>query len=89
MRWLCDACREDSTGPGFAVALHHPAVSAFLRDHGMELRRGSWEFMEIAGSITEHVESTDPVLVSYALDYEDATLELAVDGDGTVTTVDV
>ncbi len=88
VRWLCGSCREDSTGPGYALALRHPAVGAFLQDRGLEPRRGSWELMKVGGQFDERVESTDPIRVRYTLEYEGHTIELTVEGDGSVRTVD-
>ena len=87
VRWLCRSCRAARDGPGYAVAIHHPATSAFLHDHGVELRRGSWAFVSLAGRVTETAVSTDPVRVTYTLDYGGDTLEFEVDADATVVSV--
>lgn len=88
VRWLCTVCRDESWGPAYALLLHHPATTAFLRDHGATAERSDWAFIALGGQVTEAVESVDPVRVRYTLDYNGANLSMTFDGDGALCSMD-
>lgn len=88
VRWRCSSCRDPSGGPGYAPFLHHPATTAFLYDHGVLAERDRWAFIALGGHVTEHVESADPVRVTYTLEYDGDGLSMTFGEDGSVVAID-
>lgn len=86
VRYACDHCSNvQMTSVGLSL-LHHPALVAFLHDHGVDVAATPhWEFEFAVTDRHVTVRSTDPWEVALSVTRDDETLELVVDGDLAVT----
>jgi hypothetical protein len=85
------ACRRCGTHvrstPG-ALVLQHPATVEFYYSMGVDLRAiPAWSLDWLGGNAVS-VRSTDPLEVTVTVEYDDETLELAVDADLSVSVVE-
>jgi hypothetical protein len=80
----CERCGMGLRSSPGAVILDHPAVVAFYREHGVDVReRPLWQFQWTVDG-EETVVSEDPLVVRVTVSHEDNALDLYVDSGLTV-----
>ena len=77
---VCGHCGHASRAPLWALALHHPEVSGFLHDHGVEV--ADRPFWEVAAVDAETTATDEGFVCRFSLD--GGTLRVTLDGDGAV-----
>ncbi|EMA53560.1 winged helix-turn-helix domain-containing protein [Halococcus thailandensis] len=81
----CERCSADMTTTVGETFQNHPAVVAFLYDHGIDVSETpSWELPFLWSDEFLTVEETDPWRVSLRIPVDDATLTLTIDGEANV-----
>lgn len=84
----CGTCGNQFACTVGGCVLTHPAVVAFLHDHGVDVRdTPPWELPFLAPG-AERVVSTDPFRLSLAITRDGATLTVTLDRDGSVVSTD-
>ena len=79
LTWTCRACGAEMNGVAGAAVVDHPAVVAFLHDHGVDLAETYlWE-LDWLFDAHATVTSEDPLRVAITVAYEDDALELVLD----------
>jgi hypothetical protein len=74
---VCDHCGYVSRAPLWALVAHHPDVSAFFHEHGVEVR--TRPFWELAALPVERDRTDDGVVLRFVADEE--TLRVVLDAD--------
>ncbi|WP_049998127.1 DUF7351 domain-containing protein [Halococcus sediminicola] len=81
----CERCSADMTTTVGETFQNHPAVIAFLYDHGIDISKTpSWELPFLWSDDYLTVERTDPWRVELEIPLDDAALTVTIDGEASV-----
>lgn len=77
----CKRCKTAIRDPIFMAALTHPAITAFLYDHGVAHEFDTWEGFSRGMSMSETLISADPLQIRFSVPYENDQLSLVLHGE--------
>lgn len=80
--WLvCSTCKRSIPPPAPLVVLHHPAVTTFYHEHGVEHRFATWETVARSFDVGEELLSEDPLRMRFSVPAEDDEIRLTLDDE--------